>query len=83
MKEFIKNVFSDNGIPSSSRILAATHSLAAVFALLFYVVKTHSMPDGTALGGLGAFATSPYLVNKAGSAIESFSKKDKTQDGDK
>lgn len=67
--------FSDNGTPSSSRLLAACHSLAAVFALLFYVVKTHLLPDGTIAAGLGAFATAPYVVNKAGSAIEAFSKK--------
>jgi hypothetical protein len=76
---WIASAFSDNGTPSSSRILAAVHSLAATFVLIFVSVKTHAAPDGTVCGGLGAFATAPYFINKAGSAIESFSKK---KDGD-
>lgn len=75
MKDFVKQAFMDNGVPSSSRLLAAVHSLAAAFVLVFVSVKTHAVPDGTVCGGLGAFATAPYLINKAGSAIESFSKK--------
>jgi hypothetical protein len=75
MKQFIRQAFCDGGVPSSSRLLAAAHSLSVIFALLFFVIKTHALPDGTVSGGLGAFATAPYFINKAGSAIEAFSKK--------
>lgn len=67
--EFLRRAFSDNGVPSSSRILTLLHSLVAMGVLVFYVVKTHTMPDGGTLGGLGAFTTAHYLVNRATTAF--------------
>lgn len=75
MKEFIKQAFSDNGSPSSSRLLTIPHSLAAIGVLIYATVKSHAVPDGTALAGLGAFATCHYAVNK----ISSIWKKDQPQ----
>jgi hypothetical protein len=74
MKEFLKQAFSDGGQPSSSRLLTIPHSVAAIFVLVYATLKNHSVPDATICGGLGAFATVHYLVNKAGSAVQSFSK---------
>ncbi len=78
---WLGRAFCDGGNPSSSRLLAAGHSLATMFVLIFVAVKNHAIPDGTTCAGLGAFATAPYFINKAGSAVESFSKK-KDQDQD-
>ena len=64
-REFIKQAFSDNGQPSSSRLLTAATTLSSVVALLSVIFKTWHMPDGMALTGLGAFASSPYAVNRA------------------
>ena len=65
MKEFLKQAFSDNGTPSSSRLLTVPHALAAIFVLVFVAIKSHAYPnvaEGTALGG---FATIHYAVNRA------------------
>lgn len=67
--DFLKKAFSDGGIPSSSRLLTLFHSATAVGVLIFYTVKTHLLPDGTTLAGLGAFSTAHYLVNRATTAF--------------
>lgn len=65
VREFLKGAFSDNGTPSSSRLLTAMTTLSAIVALLAVVFKTWHLPDGMALTGLGGFAASPYAVNRA------------------
>lgn len=67
---FLKEAFSDNGEPSSSRLLTLLHSVVATFALVFYTIKTHLLPDGTTLGGLGAFTTAHYLVNRVSTVLD-------------
>lgn len=77
-KEWISKAFSDNGQPSSSRLLTLLHSLAVIFVLIFVAVTTHHYP-GTAEGGaLGGFATVHYAVNRITTAWG----KDRNQDGD-
>ncbi|VVB52061.1 Uncharacterised protein [uncultured archaeon] len=76
--EWVRLAFSDNGQPSSSRVLTAASTLASIASLLFVVWKTHAMPDGMALTGLGAFASSPYAVNRASKMFG----KDKDKDAD-
>lgn len=63
-REYIKQAFCDNGTPSSSRLLTAFTTLTSAVALLYFVFKTHTMPDGLALTGLGGYASSPYAVNR-------------------
>lgn len=77
--EFLRKALSDNGVPSSSRLLAVLHSFAAVFCLVYVVLKNHVIPDGTVTAGLGAFATAPYAVNRVSSM---FQKKNKEDDKD-
>jgi hypothetical protein len=74
--DFIRKAFSDGGNPSSSRLLTLGHSLVASFVLVFYVLKTKQLPDGGTLGGLGAFTTAHYLVNRATTA---FGKQEKSK----
>ena len=62
--EFLRKALSDNGTPSSSRLLAVLHSFAAVFCLVYVTIKNHAIPDGTVTAGLGAFATAPYAINR-------------------
>lgn len=64
-KEFIKSAFSDNGTPSSSRLLTVPHSIAAIFVMIFVAIKTHSYPNAAEGSALGGFATVHYLVNRA------------------
>jgi len=75
VKDFVRQAFCDNGVPSSSRILTIPHSIAAMFVLIYVTLKTGHSPDATVCAGLGSFATVHYLVNKAGSTISSFSPK--------
>ena len=63
--EYAKAALSDNGIPSSSRLLTVFHSLVTCGCLIFVSIKNHAIPDGMTLTGLGAFATAPYAINRA------------------
>lgn len=84
-KTFIVGAFSENGVPSSSRILSTWLSISSM-ALLWFIVR-HAMSQPTEklqvwVGGIPAiimalatFAVSPYTVAKLGQAISSFSDK--------
>ena len=69
MLTFLKGAFSDNGTPSSSRLLTALHSLVACGVLVAVVQHTRAVPDATALAGLGAFAGVHYAVNRMTTAF--------------
>jgi len=69
LSPYMAKAFSDNGSPSSSRLLTLLHSLVACAALIYIVVKTHVLPDGMTLTGLGAFSTAHYAVNRATTAF--------------
>lgn len=66
---YIKKAFSDNGSPSSSRLMTIPHSLIAMFCAVYMTIKTGGHPDGTALVALGGFATVHYMVNRATTAF--------------
>jgi hypothetical protein len=61
---FLKEVFSDGGTGSASRVLTLAHSSAAVYCLI-HVTRLHGvLPDATTMMGLGGFATVHYAVNQ-------------------
>jgi hypothetical protein len=60
---FLREVFSDGGKGSASRVMTALHSVVACTCLGYVVHKTGTAPDALTLGGLGAFATIHYAVN--------------------
>ena len=64
IKTWMAGAFSDNGTPSSSRLLTLFHSIAAIFVLVFVAVKTHVYPDSVQGAALGGFATVHYAVNR-------------------
>jgi hypothetical protein len=66
--DFLKQAFSDNGTPSSSRLLTIPHTLTACAALLYIVYKTHGI-DGMTASGLGAFAGAHYAINRVTTAF--------------
>jgi hypothetical protein len=70
MTEFLKGVFSDNGSPSSSRVLTALHAGVACSCLVFVVHKTGSIPDAMTLAGLGTFAGVHYALNAARNVLQ-------------
>jgi hypothetical protein len=79
MLDWLKKAFSDNGQPSSSRLLTALHSLAATFVLVYIAVKTRIYPDSAQGAALGGFATVHYMVNRITTAWGKSDKGD--QDG--
>lgn len=71
--DFVRKAFSDNGTPSSSRLMTIPHTITACVAILYIVYKTHTI-DGMTATGLGGFAQAPYAVNRITTAFG----KDKT-----
>jgi hypothetical protein len=63
-KQFLKAAFSDNGTPSSSRLLTVPHSIAAIFVLVYLTIHTGHYPGMDEATGLGAFATAHYAINR-------------------
>jgi hypothetical protein len=70
----LSSAFSEDGNPSSSRILSLLHSVIACAGFMIVVNHTHAIPDAATMVGLGGFATVPYIVNSTKSAVQSFSK---------
>jgi hypothetical protein len=62
--DFLKKAFSDNGQPSSSRLLTVLHSLTAIFVLVYIAVKTGKYPGVDEATGLGGFAVVHYGTNR-------------------
>lgn len=79
MFNWLKSAFSDNGTPSSSRLLTAVHSVSSAFVLIYIGIRTRTYPSAAEGSALGGFATVHYLVNRVTTAWG----KDKPQDGDK
>jgi len=66
--DFVKKAFSDQGSPSSSRLLTIPHTITACVAVLYIVFKTHTI-DGMTASGLGAFAGAHYAINRVTTAF--------------
>lgn len=69
MLEFLKGAFSDGGTPSSSRIISAVCTIAAIGWITHVVVHTHALPDVASMGGVTAFGTSHYIANRVTTAF--------------
>jgi hypothetical protein len=67
--QYAKKAFSDNGSPSSSRLMTIPHSLVAMFCVVYMTIKTGGHPDATAVIAAGGFATVHYMVNRATNAF--------------
>jgi hypothetical protein len=85
-KSFIIGAFSENGSPSSSRLLSAWLSVSSMALIWFCVRHAMTLQDPgkviTWVGGLpsiimalAAFAVSPYTVAKLGQTLSSFKDK--------
>jgi hypothetical protein len=70
---FIKSVFSDNGVGSSSRVLSGAVVFSTLFWITYVVFKTKTIPD---LGGPSMFMATGVGVfmgtNKAADMISAF-----------
>lgn len=70
---WLREVFSENGQGSFSRLASALHTMGGLGWITHFVVHTHQLPDAVTLGGIAAFTVAPYAANKAAGAISSFS----------
>jgi hypothetical protein len=61
---FLRGAFSDDGAPSSSRLIMYQHSCVACFILIFLSVKNHAAPDPLVIAALGAFVGVAYGINR-------------------
>lgn len=69
---FLREVFSEDGQGSASRVMMAFHAcFVGVWGTLF-VHHAHAIPDAVTMSGLTAFVAAPYALNKAHAAITSF-----------
>lgn len=69
---FWREVFSEGGQGSFSRVASGFHTAGALAWISHFVMHTHSLPDATTLTGLAAFVISPYGASKVSGAISSF-----------
>lgn len=65
MLNWIRLAFSDNGQPSSSRLMMALSTMCVLFGWLYVAISTHRVPDGAASSGAAALAVAPYAMNRA------------------
>jgi hypothetical protein len=64
---FWRGVFSDDGIPSFSRIASGALVLISIVWVTIIVLRTHALPD---FAGLALFISALYGINRAGAAVE-------------
>jgi hypothetical protein len=64
---FWREVFSENGSGSSSRVLMGIHALAGIAWVSYHVVAVpgHPLPDAATMMGIGGFVSLPYGINAA------------------
>lgn len=64
MISYIKGAFSDNGSPSSSRIMSAVCTFAVIIWFSYVVFVKHIFPDPLSLTAGAGFGTSHYAANR-------------------
>lgn len=69
---FLREVFSEEGQGSASRVMMAYHALIGSIAVLHVAIHGHILPDAVTMAGVTAFVSAPYAINKMGSAIAAF-----------
>jgi hypothetical protein len=69
MLSYLKSIFSSDNAASFSRYATACTVATGCFSVVKVVLLTHTLPDGGALAGMGAFMAAPYAVNKAAAAF--------------
>ena len=76
MWHLLSTVFEeDPGQLSWSRVFSSFTVISAIAVLLHVVWHNHAIPDAVTLGGLGAWAVSPYAVNQLGTVGRSLTGK--------
>jgi hypothetical protein len=61
---FLKEAYSDNGAPSSSRIHTGALVLSVIIWLTVLVLHNHDLPDAVKIGAIAALIGAPYAINR-------------------
>jgi hypothetical protein len=69
---FLREVFSDGGQGSASRVMMGFHALIGGGAIAHVVYHTHALPDAVSVAGITAFVVAPYGLNAAKNVLTSF-----------
>lgn len=74
---FLREAFSEDGQPSSSRLMMAFHALAGASWVSYHIITAvgHPLPDAATLSGVTAFVVAPYAINAMKGAAQSFAPK--------
>lgn len=80
MIDWLKRAFSDDGVPSSSRLLTAISMFVVLAGWLHVAIHTHAMPDPMGTGAAAALGTAPLTLH---SVVNGWGKdRNKGKDGD-
>jgi len=66
---FLREVFSEDGQGSFSRVASGFHVAAALGWITHVVWHTHALPDPAALAAIAGFVVAPYGANKLAGAL--------------
>lgn len=66
---FLREVFSDGGQGSASRVMMGFHAFVGAAGFGHVVYHTHAIPDAVTMAGLTAFVTAPYALNALHKAV--------------
>ena len=70
MRSFLQGMFSQNGAPSSSRVLMFLLGLSSIAWISLIVWRTSMLPPALELGALAALVVAPYTVNACGAVLK-------------
>ena len=69
MFTYIRQIVSEASSASFARWSTACTVATGCFSVIHVVLKTHALPDGGSLAGLGAFMSAPYAISKVTAAL--------------
>lgn len=74
MKQFLKDVFSESGAGSASRVMMALHAVAGIGFVAHHLAHGHALAE-VPWAGLTTFVATPYALNQGKSMIAAFAAK--------
>lgn len=74
MKQFLKDVFSESGAGSASRLMMALHAIAGIGFVAHHLAHGHPLAD-VPWPGVTGFVIAPYALNQGKSMIAAFAGK--------
>lgn len=67
---FIREVFSDGGEGSASRVIMAFHAVIGATCICYVTYHNHAIPDAVTIAGITGFVSAPYAINALHKAVD-------------